>query len=195
MQAAIAYSRQRAGRFLHRRRRRQYRLSQRHARPMARARPVGGRRPAAQARRDHVAKTARALIARAGRGSAQGDDAAFDIDLVKADGTTFPCAILHRLPRHGGAAARACAGPQSRAGRARGGRRRRAQILRGCSTRPRSPSPRSTATAPSARPTPPSCACSDAPSRACRLALDGLVDPESRPALRRALDAASPGRA
>jgi two-component system cell cycle sensor histidine kinase/response regulator CckA len=45
-----------------------------------------------------------ALIARAGRGAAQGDTRRFDIDLVKADGTTLPVRILHCLPRHGGLA-------------------------------------------------------------------------------------------
>src|SRR4029078_9239925 len=43
-----------------------------------------------------------ALIARAGRGAAQGDTRRFDIDLVKADGTTLPVRILHCLPRYGG---------------------------------------------------------------------------------------------
>ena len=43
-----------------------------------------------------------ALIARAGRGATQGDTRRFDIDLVKADGTTLPVRILHCLPRHGG---------------------------------------------------------------------------------------------
>jgi two-component system, cell cycle sensor histidine kinase and response regulator CckA len=42
-----------------------------------------------------------ALIARAGRGSTEGDTRRFDIDLVKADGTTLPVRILHCLPRHG----------------------------------------------------------------------------------------------
>ena len=42
-----------------------------------------------------------ALIARAGRGATQGDTRRFDIDLVKADGTTLPVRILHCLPRHG----------------------------------------------------------------------------------------------
>ena len=43
-----------------------------------------------------------ALIARAGRAS-PGQTHRSDIDLVKADGTTLPVRILHRLPRHGGA--------------------------------------------------------------------------------------------
>jgi two-component system, cell cycle sensor histidine kinase and response regulator CckA len=43
-----------------------------------------------------------ALIARAGRGHAQGVTKRFDIDLVKADGTSLPVRILHRLPRAGG---------------------------------------------------------------------------------------------
>ena len=43
-----------------------------------------------------------ALIARAGRGAAHGDTRRFDIDLVKADGTTLPVRILHCLPRYGG---------------------------------------------------------------------------------------------
>jgi two-component system cell cycle sensor histidine kinase/response regulator CckA len=42
------------------------------------------------------------LIARAGRGAAQGTTRRFDIDLVKADGTTLPVRILHGLPRYGG---------------------------------------------------------------------------------------------
>ncbi len=43
-----------------------------------------------------------ALIASAGRGTSPGQTQRFDIDLVKADGTTLPVRILHRLPRHGG---------------------------------------------------------------------------------------------
>ena len=43
-----------------------------------------------------------ALIARAGRGAIQGATRRFDIDLVKADGTTLPVRILHCLPRYGG---------------------------------------------------------------------------------------------
>jgi two-component system cell cycle sensor histidine kinase/response regulator CckA len=43
-----------------------------------------------------------ALIARTGRGSAQGATRRFDLDLVKADGTSLPVRILHRLPRAGG---------------------------------------------------------------------------------------------
>jgi len=43
-----------------------------------------------------------ALIARAGRGAIQSATRRFDIDLVKADGTTLPVRILHCLPRYGG---------------------------------------------------------------------------------------------
>jgi two-component system cell cycle sensor histidine kinase/response regulator CckA len=43
-----------------------------------------------------------ALIAGAGRGEMQGATRRFDIDLVKADGTSLPVRILHRLPRGGG---------------------------------------------------------------------------------------------
>jgi two-component system cell cycle sensor histidine kinase/response regulator CckA len=43
-----------------------------------------------------------ALLARAGRGTSPGATRRFDIDLVKADGTTLPVRILHRLPRYGG---------------------------------------------------------------------------------------------
>jgi two-component system, cell cycle sensor histidine kinase and response regulator CckA len=46
-----------------------------------------------------------ALIARTGRGSAQGATKRFDSDLVKADGTSLPVRILHRLPRAGGSGA------------------------------------------------------------------------------------------
>jgi two-component system cell cycle sensor histidine kinase/response regulator CckA len=45
-----------------------------------------------------------ALISRAGRGSPQGTMRRFDIDLVKADGTSLPVRILHRLPRGGSGA-------------------------------------------------------------------------------------------
>jgi two-component system, cell cycle sensor histidine kinase and response regulator CckA len=45
-----------------------------------------------------------ALISRAGRGSIQGATRRFDIDLVKADGTSLPVRILHRLPRGGSGA-------------------------------------------------------------------------------------------
>ncbi len=45
-----------------------------------------------------------ALIARAGRGSQQGAARRFDVDLVKADGTSLPVRILHRLPRGGSGA-------------------------------------------------------------------------------------------
>ena len=70
-----------------------------------------------------------ALIARAGRGATQGATRRFDIDLVKADGTTLPVRILHRLPRYGGNGGLAHALVLNRApGRARGGRRRRASI-------------------------------------------------------------------
>ena len=44
------------------------------------------------------------LIANAGRGPAQGSGQRFDIDLVKADGTSLPVRILYRLPRSGGQA-------------------------------------------------------------------------------------------
>jgi len=40
-----------------------------------------------------------ALIAGAGRGETQGGIRHFDIDLLKADGTTMPVRVLHRLPR------------------------------------------------------------------------------------------------
>ncbi len=102
-----------------------------------------------------------ALIARAGRGQGQGqsgDTRRFDIDLVKADGTSLPVRILHRLPR--GGALGPCAGART----ARRARRRRpappSSDLRGCSIPPPSPSPRSTRKASSAPPTPPSCGCS-----------------------------------
>jgi two-component system, cell cycle sensor histidine kinase and response regulator CckA len=42
-----------------------------------------------------------ALISHAGRGQGQGATRRFDIDLVKADGTSLPVRILHRLPRGG----------------------------------------------------------------------------------------------
>ena len=43
-----------------------------------------------------------ALLALAGRGTSAGATRRFDIDLVKADGTTLPVRILHRLPPYGG---------------------------------------------------------------------------------------------
>jgi two-component system, cell cycle sensor histidine kinase and response regulator CckA len=48
-----------------------------------------------------------ALIAPNGRGQAPGATRRFDLDLVKADGTSLPVRVLHRLPRggaHGGLA-------------------------------------------------------------------------------------------
>ena len=80
-----------------------------------------------------------ALIARVGRGRRKGTRR-FDIDLVKSDGTSLP--VRSSSSAAGGLAGRPCAGAQPRAGRGRGGRRRRL-ASRGCSTRHRSPSPRS----------------------------------------------------
>ena len=45
-----------------------------------------------------------ALIAPTARGPAQGTTRHFDLDLIKADGTSLPVRILHRLPRGGSAA-------------------------------------------------------------------------------------------
>ena len=45
-----------------------------------------------------------ALIAGAGRGNHQGATRRFDVDLLKADGTSLPVRILHRLPRGGSGA-------------------------------------------------------------------------------------------
>ena len=42
-----------------------------------------------------------ALIAPNGRGQTQGATRRFDLDLVKADGTSLPVRVLHRLPRAG----------------------------------------------------------------------------------------------
>ena len=42
-----------------------------------------------------------ALIAPNGRGQAPGATRRFDLDLVKADGTSLPVRVLHRLPRAG----------------------------------------------------------------------------------------------
>ena len=102
-EAAAGYrlSRQRPGGLLHRRRRRHHRLSECHARPVAWLGPCRGRGTAAQAGRDHVAGRRGALGA-AGRGASHGATRRFDIDLVKADGTTLPVRILHRLPPYGG---------------------------------------------------------------------------------------------
>ena len=75
-----------------------------------------------------------ALIARSGRGQSQGATRRFDIDLVKADGTSLPVRVLHRLPRPGSSGALAHALVfEPRPGRGRGGRRRRASDLRACS--------------------------------------------------------------
>ncbi len=52
--------------------------------------------------REIMSEDGAALVARAGRGAAQGATRRLDIDLVKADGTTLPVRILHRLPRVGG---------------------------------------------------------------------------------------------
>jgi two-component system, cell cycle sensor histidine kinase and response regulator CckA len=45
-----------------------------------------------------------ALISRAGRGSLQGATRRFDLDFVKAGGTSLPVRVLHRLPRGGSGA-------------------------------------------------------------------------------------------
>ena len=55
----------------------------------------------AQARQDHVRGRRGAHRARPAAAQTQGDTRRFDIDLVKADGTTLPVRILHCLPRHG----------------------------------------------------------------------------------------------
>jgi two-component system cell cycle sensor histidine kinase/response regulator CckA len=52
--------------------------------------------------REIMSEDGAALVAQAGRGAAQGATRKLDIDLVKADGTTLPVRILHRLPRVGG---------------------------------------------------------------------------------------------
>ena len=120
---------------------------------------VAGR--AAQARRDHVGRQRGADRAAAAAGRRQGATRRFDIDLVKADGTSLPVRVLHRLPRAGiERRPGACAGAEPRPRREPRRPAPPSSDLRGCSTRRRSPSPRSMRKASSAPPTPPSCACS-----------------------------------
>ena len=105
-----------------------------------------------------------ALIARTGRGSAQGATRRFDIDLVKADGTSLPVRILHRLPRAGSERRPGpCARHQPGAGRGRGGGRRRASLCAAVPFRAHRHCHGRRARLASAPPTPPSCACSAAP--------------------------------
>ena len=113
-----------------------------------------------------------ALISRAGRGSVQGGTRRFDVDLVKSDGTSLPVRILHRLAARRLRLACACAGAEPRTRRGGRGGRVPTSDLRGCFTRRPSPSPRSMRKASSARPTPPSSACSATPrpTRAARRA-------------------------
>ena len=85
-----------------------------------------------------------ALIARAGRGAAHGDTRRFDIDLVKADGTSFRCASCIACRAMAAIGGLAHALVLSRAPGERGrGRAPPSSDLRACSTRRRSPSPRS----------------------------------------------------
>ncbi|MCJ7526736.1 MAG: PAS domain-containing protein [Methyloceanibacter sp.] len=131
------------------------------------------------------------LIARTGRGQMQGGTRRFDIDLVKADGTNLPVRILHRLPRPGTSGALAHALVLSRgpgeAEEAGAAELRFARLFHSA---------------------PIAIATVDAQGRISatnsafmrlfgaaadegrKLSLESLVEPESHPALRRALDAA-----
>jgi len=131
------------------------------------------------------------LIAPTGRGQAQGTTRRFDIDLVKADGTSLPVRILHRLPRGGAAGGLAHAlvlnrgpGELEEAGAAE---LRFARLFHSA--------PIAIATVEGEGFVSATNAAfmrlfGAAPEEESTLRLEDLVDPDSRPALRRALEAA-----
>ena len=130
---------------------------------MARPRPLGGRRRAAQARPDHVAGqrgTDRRAPAAAAAGRARGASTSTS---SRPMARACPCASCIGLPRRRQRRAGARARAQPRAGRGRGSRRRRAQIRAAVPLGTHRHRHGRSRKAPSARPTPPSCGCSAVP--------------------------------
>ena len=136
-----------------------------------------------------------ALVARAGRGQAQGAPRRFDIDLIKADGTSLPVRILHRLPRPGASGALAHAlvlarGP-GEAEEAGAAELRFARLFHAA--------PIAIATVDAGGQVSATNAAfmrlfGEAADDGGATSLESLVEPESHPALRRALDAALAGQ-
>ncbi|HSD93138.1 MAG TPA: PAS domain-containing protein [Methyloceanibacter sp.] len=136
-----------------------------------------------------------ALVARAGRGQTQGATRRLDIDLIKADGTSLPVRILHRLPRAGASGALAQAlvlarGP-GEAGEAGAAELRFARLFHAAPIAIATVDAEGHASATNAafmR------LFGEAADEGRELSLESLVEPESHPALRRALDAALAGQ-
>jgi two-component system cell cycle sensor histidine kinase/response regulator CckA len=132
-----------------------------------------------------------ALIAQTGRGQTQGATRRFDIDLVKADGTGLPVRILHRLPRTGAGAALAHALVLSRrpgeAEEAGAAELRFARLFHSAPIAIATVDDQGFVTATNAafmR------LFGEAANEGRKISLESLVEPESHPALRRAIDAA-----
>jgi two-component system, cell cycle sensor histidine kinase and response regulator CckA len=134
-----------------------------------------------------------ALVARAGRGQAQSAVRRLDIDLVKADGTTMPVRILHRLPRAGGLAhALVLARGPGEAEEAGAAELRFARLFHSA--------PIAIATVDAEGNVSATNAAfmrlfGEAADEGRKIRLESLVEPESHPALRRALEAALAGQA
>jgi two-component system, cell cycle sensor histidine kinase and response regulator CckA len=134
-----------------------------------------------------------ALVARAGRGQAQSAVRRLDIDLVKADGTTMPVRILHRPPRAGGLAhALVLARGPGEAEEAGAAELRFARLFHSA--------PIAIATVDAEGNVSATNAAfmrlfGEAADEGRKIRLESLVEPESHPALRRALEAALAGQA
>ena len=131
-----------------------------------------------------------ALIARSGRGQSQGATRRFDIDLVKADGTSLPVRVLHRLPRPGSSGALAHALVLSRgpgeAEEAGAAELRFARLFHSAPIAIATVDGEGRISATNAA----FMRLFGAADEGRKVLLESLVEPESHPALRRALDAA-----
>jgi two-component system cell cycle sensor histidine kinase/response regulator CckA len=131
-----------------------------------------------------------ALIARSGRGQSQGATRRFDIDLVKADGTSLPVRVLHRLPRPGSSGALAHALVLSRgpgeAEEAGAAELRLARLFHSAPIAIATVDGEGRISATNAA----FMRLFGAADEGRKVLLESLVEPESHPALRRALDAA-----
>jgi two-component system cell cycle sensor histidine kinase/response regulator CckA len=132
-----------------------------------------------------------ALIAQAGRGQAQGATRRFNIDLVKADDTRLPVRVLHRLPRAGASGALAHALVLSRgpgeAEEAGAAELRFARLFHSAPLAIATVDDQGLITATNAAFMRLFGAAAD---ESRKVSLESLVEPESHPALRRAIDAA-----
>ena len=132
-----------------------------------------------------------ALIASAGRGQGTGATRRFDIDLIKADGTSLPVRILHRLPRSGTSGALAHVLVLSRApGEAEEAGAAELRFARLFHSAPIAIATVDADGFISATNAAFIRLFGEAAEEGRKLTLESLVEPESHPALRRALDAA-----